>query len=296
VTTRATTLDEWGESVNLGVTVNSADHDWAPGMSADGLELYFCSDRPGGSGDSDIWMTTRATIEDSWATPVNLGPTVNSSAFDGSTSISVDGLSLFFSSNRLGGTGNLDLWVTTRATKDQPWEEPVNLGPTVNSSADEICPSISADGLQLYFSEWADTRLRPGGCGGQDIWVATRLTKDAPWGQPANLGPSVNTPAGEVGPCISWDSSALYFSSGRPGGQGSSDIWQAPIIPIVDFNSDGFIDTEDLLIMIDNWSTDISLCDIGPMPWGDGVVDIEDLIVFMEYWEKENIPQEPEEE
>ena len=66
--------------------------------------------------------------------------------------------------------------------------------------------------------------------------------------------------------------------------------------PPPDFNGDGFIDTDDLLIMIDNWGTDDPTCDIGPMPWGDDIVDIEDLKVFMEYWEQENMPQEPEEE
>jgi Tol biopolymer transport system component len=250
-------------------------------MSADGLELYFCSDRPGGSGGPDVWATTRQTTDDDWGEPENLGPTVNSSARDACASISVDGLSLFFSSDRPGGTGSLDLWVTTRATKYQPWGEPENLGWPVNSSADEILPSISADGLQLYFSEWAV--FRPGGHGGCDIWVATRPTKDAPWGQPANLGPSVNTPAGEVGPFISPDGSALYFSSNRPGGQGGWDIWQAPIIPIVDFNGDGKVDRLDMGALMINWGTDNSLYDIGPTPFGDGIVDSNDLMVLAEH-------------
>jgi hypothetical protein len=126
--------------------------------------------------------------------------------------------------------------------------------------------------------------------------VATRPTKDAPWGQPANLGPIVNTSAGEVGPFISLDGSALYFSSNRPGGHGNWDIWQVKILPVVDFNADGSIDTDDLLILIGFWGQDEPLCDIGPMPYGDGVVDIKDLEVFMSYWEKENMPEAPEEE
>jgi beta-lactamase regulating signal transducer with metallopeptidase domain len=294
VTTRATTLDEWGEPVNLGATVNSTNIEGMPGMSADGLELYFCSDRPGGSDGTDIWMTTRATTLDEWIEPVNLGATVNSSAGESSTSISVDGLSLYFSSSRSGGYGSADIYVSTRATKEDDWGPPENLGGLVNSSADEICPSISADGLQLYFSEWAI--YRPGGHGHCDIWVATRPTKDAPWGQPANLGPIVNTSAGEVGPFISLDGSALYFSSNRPGGHGNWDIWQVKILPVVDFNADGSIDTDDLLILIGFWGQDEPLCDIGPMPYGDGVVDIKDLEVFMSYWEKENMPEAPEEE
>jgi hypothetical protein len=75
----------------------------------------------------------------------------------------------------------------------------------------------------------------------------------------------------------------LYFNSPRPGGVGASDIWQAPIEPIVDLNSDGIVDSLDMCIIIDHWGTNYSLCDIGPMPWGDGVVDVEDLKVLAEH-------------
>lgn len=69
-----------------------------------------------------------------------------------------------------------------------------------------------------------------------------------------------------------------------------------PILPVVDFNADGNIDTDDLLILIGYWGQNEPLCDIGPMPYGDGVVDIKDLEVFMSYWEKENMPETLEEE
>ena len=63
------------------------------------------------------------------------------------------------------------------------------------------------------------------------------------------------------------------------------DIWQVSIKPIVDFNTDGIVDLVDLVMLIDNWETDDSVFDIGPMPWGDGVVDVEDLKVFISHWE-----------
>ena len=72
-----------------------------------------------------------------------------------------------------------------------------------------------------------------------------------------------------------------------------STIYKAPIIPIVDFNGDGNIDTDDLVILVNCWGTDDSLCDIGPTPLGDGIVDMEDLKVFMSYWEQENMPEVP---
>lgn len=79
----------------------------------------------------------------------------------------------------------------------------------------------------------------------------------------------------------------LYFASGRPGGIGSGDIWQAPIIPVVDFNGDGIVDIKDLLRLIESWGKDDPWVDIGPMPWGDGKVDVKDLEVLMRYWQQE---------
>jgi hypothetical protein len=165
VTTRASTSDPWTEAVNLGPTVNSSAWDGGPSISADGLSLFFFSGRPGGSGGFDLWVTTRTTVSEPWGTPVNLGPTVNSSAEDATPDISADGLALFFFSTRSGGYGNYDLWVTTRTTKDGNWGTPVNLGAKINSSAYDFSPNISADGSTLFF-----TSGRSGGLGGDDIW------------------------------------------------------------------------------------------------------------------------------
>jgi hypothetical protein len=103
------------------------------------------------------------------------------------------------------------------------------------------------------------------------------------WREPVNLGPLVNSSSQEYGPVISQDGSTLFFMSNRFGGLGGDDIYQAPIIPIVDLNSDGIVDSADMCIMVDHWGTENQLCDIGPMPWGDGVVDTQDLIVLSEY-------------
>ncbi|MHC4564446.1 MAG: M56 family metallopeptidase [Planctomycetota bacterium] len=141
----------FGTPTNLGLTVNSWAGDDMPSISADGLELYFGSNRSGGSGDFDLWVTTRDTKDDEWYPPMNLGPTVNTSARDHCPSVSADGLSLFFESNRAGGAGSADIWVTTRDAKDDPWGAAVNLGPAVNGPSGDACPSISSDGLSLFF-------------------------------------------------------------------------------------------------------------------------------------------------
>jgi Tol biopolymer transport system component len=210
----------FGEPTNLGPTVNSSAMDFDSSISPDGLSLYFGSDRPGGSGGKDLWVTMRTTVSDPWGQPVNLGPTVNSSAWDSCPSISADGLWLYFESQRAGGSGDDDIWVTTRPTPDGDWGPPVNLGPTVNSSAWDSCPSISADGLSLYFDSH-----RPGGSGSCDLWVTTRATVSDPWGQPVNLGPTVNSSAWEYQPGISADGLNLFFFSNRPGGSGNEDLW-----------------------------------------------------------------------
>ena len=276
---RETTDDDWGSPVNLGPTINTPSREFAPDISADGLTLYFCSDRSGGYGDRDIWMTRRASMSDHWREPENLGPIVNSPYGDGHPNISSDGLSLYFNvDDHPGGYGSSDLWVATRLTTDDPWSLPVHLGPTVNSSHSEYNAEISADGLALFFVSG-----RPGGYGRADLWITTRKTTNDPWGEPANLGPMVNSPSGDGGPALYEGGFTLYFNSGRPGGFGSKDLYKAPIIPIVDFNGDRIVDTEDMCIMVDHWGTDNSLCDIGPMPWGDGIVDVQDLIILSEH-------------
>ena len=227
LTARAGTAPGFGNPTNLGPSVNSSAHEYDPSISADELELYFNSYRPGSFGEADIWMTTRKTKADPWGNPVNLGLTVNSPAREHAPSISADGLSLYFSSNRPGGYGLQDLWVTTRETKSAPWGEPVNLGPTVNSQAREHAPSISTDGLELYFSglwEFPESP-RPGGSGKADIWVTTRKTKRDPWGTTVNLGPAVNSTTWDESPSISGDGLSLYFYSHRSWGSGKSDIW-----------------------------------------------------------------------
>jgi Tol biopolymer transport system component len=280
VATRATKNDDWTESVNLGSVVNGSAQENSPSISADGLSLYFSSNRSGTVGNMDLWVSTREMTIDDWGAPSNLGSVVNSSNADYMSHISADGLSLYFSSERPGGLGNRDLWVSTRATTDDEWGEPVNLGPTVNTSSNERRMWISSDGLMLLLQS-----DRPKGSGAVDIYMTTRATTNDDWTEPVNIGPPVNVSIiSDVSPIVSSDGRTLYFSSyARIGNFGQWDLWQAPIIPMVDLNGDGIVDAADMCIIVDNWGTDNQLCDVGPMPWGDGVVDVEDLIVLAEH-------------
>ncbi|MFC1634413.1 hypothetical protein ACFL5Z_06185 [Planctomycetota bacterium] len=287
VARRETISDPWGAPVNLGAPVNTGQAEDSACISPDGLELYFDSNnRPGGYGGWDIWVTKRITRDDVWGEPLNLGPVVNSSGVDALPWISSNGLELHFCAvNRIGGYGNADIWVSRRATKMDPWEEPVNLGPIVNSPACEAYSCLSSDGLMLFFSEEIGEPVRPGGFGSVDMWMTRRASVSDPWSTPVNLGSIVNSPSIDCEPILSHDGSTLYFCSSRPGNLGGlyGDAYQAPIIPIVDFNGDRIVDAADMCILVDHWGTDYSLCDIGPMPWGDGVVDVQDLIVLAEH-------------
>jgi len=288
VTQRASTSDPWGEPVKLGPAVNSSYYDGEPSISSDGLSLYFGSQRPGGYGGADIWVTTRATTSDPWGEAVNLGPTINTEADDTDVCISADGLSLYIDSFREGGHGGIDLWVATRETPSDAWQEPVNLGTAVNGLSGDSAPSISADGRVLFFSDFFSPRSGGQG-GGADIWMTMRATVSDLWREPVNLGPAVNSFALDAHPDISTDGSTLYFTSSRPRTVGFSPLWQVSITPVVDFDGNESVDLVDLVMLIDAWGTDDALCDIGPMPWGDGTVDIEDLRVFMTHWEKESM-------
>jgi len=161
-----------------------------------------------------------------FGTPRNLGPMINSLDLEAAPSASADGLSLFFSDFRPDTPGYIDIWMTTRTSVSDDWGRAHRLGSAVNSSAEESCPSISRDGLSLYFCDgFGSEKPRPHGHGEGDIWVTRRTSASDPWGPPENLGPLVNTPHSEICPFIWGNGCTLLFSSDRPGGSDSWDLW-----------------------------------------------------------------------
>jgi Tol biopolymer transport system component len=182
---------------------------------------------PGWMDDDDTEQGPQYT---DWGPPVNLGPVVNTTANEFAPAISKDGRSLYFASNRPGGFGGLDIWVSQRASEDDPWGPPQNLGPTVNSAFADAAPNLSLDGHQLFFHS-----DRPGGFGGQDIYISRRRNRrdDFGWRTPENLGGGVNTIANEIHAAHFEDddtgSTTLYFVSDRLGGLGSTDIYASTL-------------------------------------------------------------------
>jgi Tol biopolymer transport system component len=171
-------------------------------------------------------LDARAQDFTEWAPAINLGPEVNTTLTDGCPFISKDGRRLYFASNRPGGYGNLDIYVSQRDSSEDPWAPAVNLGPDINGSGNDICPTLAVDGHRLFF-----VSDRPGGCGGQDLYVARRKDKrdDFTWNAPDNLGCLVNSPANDFTATFfedeASDQDVLYFSSNRAGGLGGTDIY-----------------------------------------------------------------------
>jgi hypothetical protein len=170
MTTRASPSAPWAAVENLGPLVNTTATDGAPQLSIDGLVLVFHSNRPGGLGGLDIWMCQRPSTRAAFSAPANIGPIVNGPYADESPHLSPDGLTLVFSSNRPGGVGGFDIWVSKRASPKAAFGAPVNLGPEINSTVNDAAPAFSADGKKLYI-----TSGRPGGQGMYDLWYARRL-------------------------------------------------------------------------------------------------------------------------
>jgi len=142
----------------------------------------------------------------------------NGVALDGCPFASRDGKAFYMASTRTGGLGGIDIWAAHRASSDDPWGTPVNVGAPVNSPQNDFCPTLSRDGHLFYF-----VSNRPDGCGGDDIYT-TRLRPDG-WDSVENLGCEVNSVANEASPFPLPERAAgpvLYFSSTR---SGNSDLY-----------------------------------------------------------------------
>src|SRR5437870_8186333 len=224
---QAQKYSDWSTPVSLGPVINSAFNDQQPAISKDGLSLYFTSNRPGGLGGFDMYVSQRACVDDPWGSPVNLGATVNTTFDEGNPAFSRDEHLLFFQSKRPGGFGGIDLWVSQRehTHDDFDWQPAVNLGPGVNSAADDNGPSYFGnedDGApQLYFGS-----TRAGGLGGADIYLSEQMA-DGSFG-PAVLVTELSSVANENDPSIRHDGLDIFFHSNRVGSTGTAlDLWVA---------------------------------------------------------------------
>lgn len=204
------------EVVAPGVISLNETFDAEPLISSDGKKLFFVSNnRSGGYGQSDLWYSEN--VDGVWQSPKNLGPPFNTPFSDHCLMFTVDGNEAFWTSTRPGGFGGNDIWTSRKV--DGLWQPAVNLGPNVNSPYSDHHSLPSPDGKSLYV-----TSARPGGFGGEDIYITTRDETGA-WGPLVNLGSFVNTDKDDRCPSLTPDLRIFMFDSERAGGYGDKDLW-----------------------------------------------------------------------
>lgn len=209
---------QWLGATNIGSNVNSQFHDSNLALSADGSTLFILKDENGG----DIFYCDRQP-DGTWGDPISLPGIINSSYEEKSVSISRDEKTLYFSSNRPGGFGGLDIYKAMKDTKGE-WSNVKNMGPKINSEADDDGPFIDYDGKTLYFS----TKGRKG-MGGYDIFKSIFDEAKAEWSEPENLGYPINTPDNDSFYVTTKDGKRAYYSSVREDAVGYDDIYMITI-------------------------------------------------------------------
>jgi len=210
----------WSAPVNLGAPLNTPSDEGIDTFSQDEKSLYLTSDaRPGGLGKNDIYVSH--LVNGKWTEPQNLGPPINTPYNDANASLSADGKTLYFVSDRPGGVGGMDIWFS-QLGPDGKWGAPKNLGEPVNTPDWEGFVFIAPDGVTLYFSSNGH-----GGYGGADIFRSR--FQNGEWSEPENLGDKVNSPGNDTYFSIPGSGDVVYLSTSREGGRGKNDIIELPL-------------------------------------------------------------------
>lgn len=219
---------------NLGNMINTRGNEWDPTPTPDGRFLYFTADsRQGGKGRSDIWVSEK--IRGEWQLPTNLGESINSYRDETIDNVTVDGTTLLLSGNFKGSLGEFDIYLAEKDSAE--WKSLTHLPHPINTQYHEESGCLTADGKALLF-----TSDRPGGIGpfvrisnsyyhgnlmgNMDIYVSVKQS-DGSWGEPINLGPTINTPYAERSVFLHPDGKTLYFSSDGHPGLGRLDVFKS---------------------------------------------------------------------
>ncbi len=203
-------------AVSFGEPINTEENEGAETMNADGTLLFFTGcNRPDGYGSCDIYFSQK--LNGKWTSPAGIGKPINAGSWEAQPGFSSDGKALYFASNRKGGFGGKDIWVSY-LDEQMKWSEPQNLGPDINTSYDDQCPFIHADNQTLYFTSngWP-------GMGGGDIYFSRKT--DTGWTKAENLGYPINTENDDNGLTVSFDGKTAFLASSRAGGFGGLDIY-----------------------------------------------------------------------
>ncbi len=204
--------DQWATPKLIGANINIKYNDAAASLSPDGKTLFLYYEE----GEGDIYTSTLNGSE--WSKPQPLNKNINTAMFwETCASVSADGKKLYFASNRPGGVGELDLYVSQLDGKGD-WGKAVNIGPMINTPENEDSPFIHHDGVTLYFSSDGHARL-----GNSDIFFSE--FKNNKWTKPENMGYPLNSWEYDGFFTLSPDKKKGYFSTVKEGGLGDADIY-----------------------------------------------------------------------
>jgi len=244
VSQRATLSSAWGAPQSLAI-LNTSSNESVGSISPDGREMFMESDRPGGMGISDIYLSTRTDPNNDfgWTAPVNIGAVINTTFNDYFGNYFVDPATgagtLFFNSDRNGTLNVNDIFQSTR-NANGTFNAPTIVN-ELSSTANEQRTSISRDGLEIFF---ASNRLVP--TTNHAVFVSTRASVSSPWSPPIAVA-ALNTIGSNGQPALSPDGTVLYYVSNRPGGSGLGDMYSATRVAVnrsspADFDGDGRTD------------------------------------------------------
>lgn len=212
----------WSAPASISPVINSEMNEGTCAISADGRKLIFtsCAGRDN-FGSCDLYETRKNGTE--WSTPKNLGPFVNTPAWESQPTLSADGRTLYFISDRRSGMGMRDIWMSTMDEKEN-WTKAVNLGKPINSEYDEMSPFIHVNNRTLYF---ATNALQ--GFGGYDIFYSER--DSAGWSTPTNIGSPINNHDDQYSLFITANGKKAYYSheETREDGRSFSKIYEIRI-------------------------------------------------------------------
>ncbi|MBL7888782.1 MAG: PD40 domain-containing protein [Bacteroidia bacterium] len=220
----------WVSPSSIGDNINTKEHDAAIALSNDGQKLFIFNDN--GSNGGDIYLSKLEGA--SWSDVTRLEGDVNTIAWEGSCALSADEKTLFFSSERVGGLGGKDIYVSQKMS-DGSWGPAKNLGDKINTPLDDDAPFIHPDGKKLIYSSKGLNSM-----GGYDIFSTEYNKADSSWSTPKNIGYPINTPDDDIYFVLSADGKRGYYASGKTGGYGLQDIYlvempegDAPVLAMV---------------------------------------------------------------
>jgi outer membrane protein OmpA-like peptidoglycan-associated protein len=223
---KADSCGGWFTAQNMGMPPNTFDHEYAQTFSVDGHYLFFtkCENRSENGWDKggcDLFMSFRKDSSEQWSVPQGFGATINSPGYEGMACLSADNRELYFVSDRAGGFGGKDIWVSR--FEEGLWQAPRNAGPGINTKWDELSPYLHMDNRTLYFASKGHA-----GMGGSDLFFSRRIN-DTTWGKAINMGFPMNSTGDELSISITENGKRAYFASDRDKMPGDYDLYEIDV-------------------------------------------------------------------